>query len=98
MNLEEISKNFVYALIVYLFVLAYGLNFIFSNLSYGGLTSDFWLIALVILLPLILSVIFALRSRIEFLYGRAKLLQRLIILFIIIATVFVVVVIVPISY
>jgi len=98
MNFENISKGFVFAVLIYLITLAYGLNFIFSNLSYGGLTADFWLIAIIILLPLFLSIIYILRSRLEFLYGHALLLKRLIVVFIIIAAVFVMFFIVPLSY
>ncbi len=98
MELERISKGFVYAVIVYLIILLYGMNFIFSNISFGGLTADFWLITLILILPLILSALYILRSRIEFLYGHAVLLRRLIVIFIIIATGFVVFFIIPFIY
>ena len=98
MDFENISKGFVYAVAVYLIVLVYGLNFILSNLAFGGLTPDFWLITLIILLPLMLSVLYTARSRIEFLYGKALLLKRLITVFIIIAAVLVVFLILPLSY
>lgn len=98
MELERISKGFVYAVIVYLIILLYGMNFIFSNISLGGLTADFWLITLILILPLIMSALYILRSRIEFLYGHAVLLRRLIVIFIIIATGFVVFFIIPYIY
>ena len=98
MELEKISKGFVYAVIVYLVILLYGMNFILSNISYGGLTADFWLITLILMLPLILLVIYAMKNRFGFLYGHETLLKRLIIIFIVIAAVFAVFFIIPFTY
>ncbi|MCX6815759.1 MAG: hypothetical protein NT120_02825 [Candidatus Aenigmarchaeota archaeon] len=96
MDLQNISKSLLYVLIVYLFTLLYGVNFILSNIALGGLTSDFFLMALIILLPLILLILYTLRSRLGI--EHESLLRYLIILFIAVATVFVVFFILPISY
>ena len=97
MELENISKGLVYAAIVYLVVLLYGLNFIFSNIGYGGLTADFWLIALIILLPLIMAILYVLRMKIG-MENHTTILKRLFIIFTVIAALFVLFFIVPLSY
>jgi len=98
MGLEKISKTFVYAVAIYLIVLLYSLSFIFSNLSFGGLTLDFWILTLIILMPAILSAIYYTREHLEFLYGKEKWLKRLIIAFIVLSAVLVILLIVPLSY
>ncbi len=98
MNLGDISVGMVFAALLYVITLPFGLNFIFSNLSYGGLTPDFWLLALIILLPVILAALYLTRGGIEFLYGKEAWLKRLIFVSIIIAALAVMVLIVPLSY
>lgn len=98
MQLEKIANGFVYAIAIYLVVLLYGMNFILSNLSFGMLTSDFWLMALIILLPLFLCILYFSRRRAELLYNHQTFLRRTIFAFIIISVVFTIIFILPFNY
>lgn len=98
MELKNISQGLLYSFIVYIIALLYGMNFIISNLSFGMLTEDFWLLALIIILPLIIIILRFFRYNIGFLEDKEKLLRYLFIIFAIIATVMVLFLIVPLSY
>lgn len=96
--LERFSKGFALAVLVYLIALVYGLGFILTGISFGNFTPDFWLITLIVIVPIILSLVYVVRYRAGFLFRHTKLLKKLIVIFMIIAAVFVTVFIVPLSY
>ena len=98
MELKNVHKSLVYLFIVYIVALLYGMNFILSNLSFGMLTSDFWLLALIIVLPILFLLLRFFRYSIGFLEDKVKLLRYLFMIFAAIAIVVILFFIVPISY
>ena len=95
MSLADISKSLVYAGIIYVFALIYGANFIVSNISYGGLTLDFFLIALIIKMPIVFYVLYFAKP--GFIEGRESLVKNAAIVTSALATIFVLVFIIPLT-
>ena len=85
-------------LLLYLFSLAFGLNFVLSGIVFQIEGLYFWLIAFFVLFPALLLALYLLRGSVEILYGREKLLRNLFYLFALISVALVTLLIVPLTY
>ncbi|MBI2173263.1 MAG: hypothetical protein HYT73_03605 [Candidatus Aenigmarchaeota archaeon] len=76
MKLEDYPHYFLYLLVIYLFMLAYGLNFILKAIEYGIL-DGVWPAAItaLILAPAALLAAYSMRSRSLMLYSHWKALR-----------------------
>jgi|GEM_PF-7013319 len=97
MEFRSFLTPHTYALVVYLVVLLYGLNFISSALSLGLFDSSLLLVALIVLLPGVIEGA-RLATRENFGAEHRKWFYRFFYLTTIIATVFVIIFIIPIMY
>jgi hypothetical protein len=94
----ELPRMLVYSAVIYVFVLIYGMNFIMSSVAFGLFAWDFLLIALIILLPVPFFIMYLECGRLPVLYGRGPLLLKIAFTTTVVAAVFVVFFIVPLSY
>ncbi len=99
--LKDLSVNMLAMLVIYLFSLIYGLNFVVSSISFGIgslYPLQMLLMFLIVLLPALFFALYFLRSHIELLYGKERTFRILSYVFTIISVVFVAIFIIPISY
>src|SRR3989344_3861766 len=76
MKLEDYPHYFLYLLVIYLFMLAYGLNFILKPIEYGIL-EGVWPAAItaLIMAPAVLLAAYVMRSHSLVLYSHGKTLR-----------------------
>lgn len=99
MNLKDYPHYFVYLLVIYLFSLAYGMNFLLTAFQYGimdGIGSI--LITMLILLPVVFLVMYAVKSRFLLLYKHRSLVRYVAAVSMAISSAFTILLILPLSF
>jgi hypothetical protein len=96
--LKDLPTTMIAMIVLYVFSLAYGLNFVVAGVALGIGGAEFALIALIVLLPAFLFFLYFMRGSVELLYGKERPLRMLSYIFTLISVVFTTIFIVPISY
>ncbi|MBI4896291.1 MAG: hypothetical protein HY832_01970 [Candidatus Aenigmarchaeota archaeon] len=95
---DKYPTYFLFSIVIYFIAFLYGIRFVLAGFTQNLLGSwDFYLISAIILLPLLFLILHNLNEKSMLLWKRANLLRHISFVLMVISTVFIALVIIPIS-
>ena len=99
MDLKDYPHYFLYVMLIYFFMLAYGIDFLLSSVNYGILEgTEALIVSLIVILPAALLALYATKGRFLVLYTHRNTLRAACTAAMIVSLAFVALLILPLTF